>query len=292
MSSVKYHNFHLVNPSPWPLITSFGSFGVTYGSVLILHFFEKGLQIFSYGSSLFFSGIMCWWRDVVREATFEGHHTKIVQQGLKIGMVLFIISEVMFFFSFFWAYFHSSLSPSIVLGSVWPPRGIDAFRPWGIPLLNTIVLLSSGLTITWVHLSILIDKFKDGIESFLYTLTLAILFTVLQLYEYTEAKFNISDSVYGSIFFMSTGFHGFHVIVGTIFILVCFIRYLKKHFTKKRHLGFECAAWYWHFVDVVWLFLYIAVYYWGNEVKFKIFFFSSDNLLFNFVDDITFFLLL
>jgi cytochrome c oxidase subunit 3 len=279
----KYHNFHIVDPSPWPFTTSIGSFGITFGSVLIFHFYEKGLQIFLLGLVIFLSSISCWWRDVIRESTFEGNHTKVVQAGLRIGMVLFIISEVMFFVSFFWSYLHSSLSPAIEIGCIWPPRGFEVLSAWGVPLLNTLVLLSSGVTLTWCHLSILGNAFRDGISSFLFTLMYASLFTALQYYEYMEAQFDISDGIYGSIFYMSTGFHGFHVIVGSIFILVCFIRYLNKHFTRKRHLGFECAAWYWHFVDVVWLILFFLIYYWGNEMHYKLDYFDeSNNIMFSF----------
>ena len=279
MLSKKYHNFHIVNPSPWPLTSSIGVLALTFGLVLLFHNYQKGFVICLFGLFLLVSSMALWWRDVIREATFEGNHTKIVKKGLKIGMILFIVSEIMFFFSFFWAYFHSSLSPSIEIGSVWPPRGIDAFSPWQIPLLNTVILVSSGASITWTHSAIIKNNRLEVVNSFLITLFFAIFFTLLQLYEYTQATFDISDGIYGSIFFMSTGFHGFHVIIGTIFILVCLVRYLKHHFTSRRHLGFECAAWYWHFVDVVWLFLYIAVYWWGNEIIYDIPFFKVSNIL-------------
>jgi len=186
----------------------------------------------------------------------------VVQKGLKMGMVLFIVSEVLFFFAFFWAFFHSSLAPAVQIGSVWPPVGISVFDPWGIPLLNTLILLLSGLTITYTHHGLLLgykDVVKDG---FLFTLLLAFLFTFFQGYEYLNAAFSISDGIYGSTFYLATGFHGFHVLIGTLFILVCFLR--RGQFTVDHHVGFEAAAWYWHFVDVVWLFLFVTIYWWGS----------------------------
>ncbi len=177
-------------------------------------------------------------------------------------MVLFIVSEIMFFFAFFWAYFHSSLVPTIEIGSIWPPAGIEVFNPWGVPLLNTFLLLLSGLTITYAHHALLLGYYfyvKDGL---LMTVFLAILFTLFQGYEYFEAPFSIADGIYGSTFFMATGFHGFHVIIGTTFIVVCLFRI--HHFTREHHVGFEAAAWYWHFVDVVWLFLFVSIYWWGS----------------------------
>lgn len=208
-----------------------------------------------------------WWRDVVREATFNGYHTKTVQLGLRYGMILFIVSEVMFFLAFFWAFFHSSLSPAIEIGSVWPPKSINPFNPWGVPLLNTFILLLSGATVTWAHHEIIVGARKEPAKlGLLLTLFLAVTFTALQVYEYIEASFSISDGIYGSTFFMATGFHGFHVIVGTAFLTVVTLRLIKNHFTKKHHFGFEAAAWYWHFVDVVWLFLFVTVYWWGNSI--------------------------
>jgi cytochrome c oxidase subunit 3 len=210
------------------------------------------------------SVLALWWRDVIREATFEGAHTGIVQKNHKFVFVLFIVSDIMFFFAFFWAFFHSSLSPVIEIGCVWPPAGIEPFNPWKVPLLNTIILLTSGLTITVCHYALLLGKVEYCLGSFARTIFLAILFTLVQLYEYRSATFSISDGIYGSTFFMATGFHGFHVLIGTIFITVCFIRFLGGHFTRTHHVGFECAAWYWHFVDVVWLFLFVVVYWWGG----------------------------
>jgi len=205
-----------------------------------------------------------WWRDVVREGTFEGNHTAKVQLSLRLGMILFIISEIMFFVALFWAFYHSSLSPVIQLGTVWPPKGITPLNPFSIPLLNTIILLSSGVFVTWCHHAILTGARNEALFSLLVTIVLACIFTYCQYFEYIHAGFTISDSVYGSCFFLTTGFHGFHVFIGTVFLMVCFGRLYHSHFTKEHHFGFEAAAWYWHFVDVVWLFVFITIYWWGN----------------------------
>jgi cytochrome c oxidase subunit 3 len=206
-----------------------------------------------------------WWRDVVREATFEGHHTSFVQLGLRYGMILFIVSEVMFFVAFFWAFFHSSLAPTVEIGAVWPPKGIEVLNPWEIPFLNTVILLSSGASVTWAHHAIIIGDRKQAMYGLILTVLLAIFFTAFQVMEYYDAPFTISDSVYGSTFFLATGFHGFHVFVGTVFLTVCLFRLMNFHFTKNHHFGFEAAAWYWHFVDVVWLFLFVSIYWWGGN---------------------------
>lgn len=258
------HDFHLVDPSPWPLITASAVFSLLVGAVLYMHNFILGNILLPLSFIFLISSMSVWWRDVVREATFEGRHTLVVQKGLRLGMFLFIVSEVMFFFGFFWAFFHSALAPTIELGAIWPPKGIHPFNPWDVPLVNTLILLLSGATITWVHHSILLSNRGEAFLGFVFTIILAIAFTSLQLMEYLEASFNISDSVYGSTFYMATGFHGFHVIVGTIFIIVCFFREYNYHFTSNLHFGFEAAAWYWHFVDVVWLFLFITIYWWGS----------------------------
>lgn len=257
------HSFHIVTPSPWPILAAIGAGCLTFGGVLYMHFFKNGGYVLLSGLLLILFSICLWWRDVIREATFEGAHTVIVQRGLRIGMVLFIVSEIMFFFAFFWSYFHFSLDPAIEIGSIWPPAGIVPFNAWNIPLLNTYILLLSGVTITFVHHYLINGNYEFVKEGFIFTVILAILFTSLQAFEYFKAPFDITDSVYGSIFFLATGFHGFHVIIGTTFIAVCFVRFLLNHFTKQHHVGFEAAAWYWHFVDVVWLFLFVSVYWWG-----------------------------
>jgi cytochrome c oxidase subunit 3 len=265
MKIVNKHPYHLVDPSPWPLIASFGCFFLTSGLVMFFHGYLNSLLLIMVGLVTILFIMFTWWRDVVRESTYEGHHTFIVQKGLKNGMVLFIISEVMFFFCFFWAFFHSALAPVPELASLWPPLGIVTIGAGDIPLLNTIILLSSGITITWAHHSLVCGDRNNTLQALLFTISLALIFTFIQIFEYIDSNFTISDSVYGSVFFLATGFHGFHVIIGTIFLIVVTIRLVKHHFTKELHFGFEAAAWYWHFVDVVWLFLFIVIYWWGGK---------------------------
>ena len=257
------HLYHIVTPSPWPLYAALSTFILLVGAVSYIHRFINGGFCLILGLSLIVYSMSIWWRDVIRESTWQGYHTTIVQKGLRLGFALFIVSEVMFFLSVFWAFFHSSLAPSIEIGSVWPPVGLVILDPWKVPLLNTIILLMSGITITLAHHGI-IGKSSLTNWGFLGTIVLAILFTALQVFEYVTAEFDISDGVYGSTFFFSTGFHGFHVFVGTCFISVCWIRYILNHFTSSHHVGFESAAWYWHFVDVVWLFLFMTIYWWGS----------------------------
>nr|AWV83918.1 cytochrome oxidase subunit III [Tettigades lacertosa] len=256
------HPFHLVDHSPWPLIGSIGA--LTFMSGMVMMFQMYMYDLFIIGILLLILTMIQWWRDISREATFQGLHTNIVVKGLKIGMILFIVSEILFFISFFWGFFHSSLSPVMEVGMLWPPLGIKPFNPMQIPLLNTMILLCSGITITWSHHSLMEGKHYECLISMIITVILGIYFTILQAYEYYESPFCISDSIYGSCFFMSTGFHGIHVIIGTSFIFMCFIRQLSFHFSSVHHFGFEAAAWYWHFVDVVWLFLYMSIYWWGS----------------------------
>lgn len=267
--SIKYinnqrHPFHLVDPSPWPLIAAIGGLAITFGGVMYMHNYRYGFSLLLLGVSIILYIMVTWWRDVIREGTYEGQHTKDVQIGLRWGMILFIVSEIMFFFAFFWAFFHSSLSPSFDIGGVFPPVGIEVLNPWEVPLLNTIVLLTSGATITWAHHAIVAGSRKNALAGLSLTIFLAIIFTALQGFEYCTAPFSISDSVYGATFYMTTGFHGFHVFIGTCFLLVTNIRLLYHHFTREHHFGFEAAAWYWHFVDVVWLFLFVTIYWWGS----------------------------
>ena len=259
------HPFHLVDPSPWPLFSSLAAFTTTSGGVMYMHSYTGGGYILSLGFTMLLYSLFVWWRDIIREATYEGHHTKAVQIGLRWGMILFIVSEVMFFVAFFWAFFHSSLAPTIELGAVWPPKGIQVLNPWDIPFVNTVILLTSGASVTWAHHAIVAGYRRNAILSLVVTIFLAAFFTGLQALEYVEAPFTISDGVYGSTFFLATGFHGFHVFVGTVFLTVCLFRVIEFHFTRNHHFGFEAAAWYWHFVDVVWLFLFIAIYWWGGE---------------------------
>ena len=258
------HSWHLVDPSPWPFVTSIVVFMFFTGNVMYMHRYIGGSELALLGLVGILLVMYLWWRDIVREATFEEQHTFAVQRGLRLGMVLFIVSEVMFFFAFFWAFFHSSLVPSPSIGGVWPPTSILPIESVGIPLTNTCLLLSSGATVTWAHHAIISRFKKQAVVSLLLTIILAIVFTILQVLEYCEAAFTISDSVFGSCFYMATGFHGFHVFIGTVCLLVSLIRLVLNHFTETHHFGFESAAWYWHFVDVVWLFLFIAVYWWGG----------------------------
>nr|AYR05144.1 cytochrome c oxidase subunit 3 [Coleoptera sp. ACP-2013] len=259
---MKNHPFHLVDYSPWPILGSFSALSLMIGLIKWFHQFNNNLLLISLFSMLLI--MYQWWRDITREATFQGHHTLKVALGMRWGMILFITSEVFFFLSFFWGFFHSSLSPSIELGMSWPPKGILTFNPLEIPLLNTLILLTSGFSVTWSHHSLMENNYSQAWQSLLITVILGIYFTILQGYEYIEAPFNISDSVYGSSFFMATGFHGLHVIIGTIFLLISLLRLISNHFSSIHHFGFEAAAWYWHFVDVVWLFLYISIYWWGS----------------------------
>lgn len=261
MSKV-FHMYHMVNISPWPLLIGFSVLRVVLGLV-------KMFTISSINSFLF--SILCvslifilWEKDVVRERTFQGFHCRRVVEGLIYGIILFIISEIFFFLSFFWTFFHSRLNPVVDLGTSWPPIGVSPLNPFAVPLLNTVVLLASGVSITFCHQRILNEDWKIAVRSLGITWGLGVYFLILQYFEYKIAGFRISDSVFGSIFFISTGFHGFHVIVGTAFLIIIFIRIVKNHFRIRHHFGFECAAWYWHFVDVVWLFLFSVVYWWGS----------------------------
>jgi cytochrome c oxidase subunit 3 len=248
------HSYHLVDPSPWPLLSALGAFMLTLGGVLYMHKFIGGWSLFCTGFCTILYVMYTWWRDIVREATFEDTHTVTVQKGLRLGMILF-----------FWAFFHSSIAPSFNIGGVWPPKAISTISTYTVPLTNTFLLLTSGATVTWAHHALLARAKKHTLVALIFTLVLATLFTCLQGFEYVNAPFNISDGIYGSCFYLATGFHGFHVFVGTIALFVSFIRIVLNHFTNKHHFGFESAIWYWHFVDVVWLFLFINVYWWSNK---------------------------
>jgi cytochrome c oxidase subunit 3 len=266
MAGTKNHDYHLVNPSPWPLIGSLSAFVMAFGGVFWMHEAAWGPWAFGAGVIGVLFTMFSWWADVVREAE-GGDHTPVVQLHHRYGMILFIASEVMFFVAWFWAYFHAALFPSEVasIGGVWPPQGIEVLDPFHLPLMNTLILLLSGTTVTWAHQALIEgdrDQFKLGLWC---TILLGALFSAIQVYEYTHAAFGFSGNIYGATFFMATGFHGFHVLIGTIFLIVCLARAYAGHFKPNHHFGFEAAAWYWHFVDVVWLFLFVAIYVWGSD---------------------------
>ena len=259
------HPFHLVDPSPWPLVGATSAFLCTTGGTIYIHNFSGGGISLTIGLLFLVCTIVVWWRDIIREGTYEGQHSSIVQLGLRFGIILFIVSEIIFFFAFFWAFFWASLAPVPEIGSVWPPKGIEILQAFEVPFLNTAVLLLSGFSVTWAHHAIVVGSKKESVSALVITVALATFFTCLQVFEY-YSNFSISDGIYGSTFFLATGFHGFHVFVGTCFLIVCLFRVLAYHFTKQHHFGFEAAAWYWHFVDVVWLFLFVSIYWWGNSI--------------------------
>jgi cytochrome c oxidase subunit 3 len=259
------HSYHLVDPSIWPLTGAFSAGTMFAGAVGGMHQESWGWPLGAIGFALLLLTMALWWKDVVKEATFEGHHNPIVQLSMRYGMTLFIASEVMFFVAFFWAFFESSLYPKAATGGVWPPKGIIPFDPYHLPLLNTLILLLSGTTVTWAHHALLDGNRRDVLRGLGITVLLGISFTCLQAYEYAHALFPFAGGIFGSTFFMATGFHGFHVIVGTIFLFVCLLRAYRGDFKPDHHFGFEAAAWYWHFVDVVWLFLFVGVYVWGGH---------------------------
>jgi cytochrome c oxidase subunit 3 len=256
------HQYHLVDPSPWPFIGAFCAGALAVGGVLYMHGHGSLLLIVGFVAVL--AMMAAWWRDVIKEATFQGHHSPVVQIGMRYGMALFIASEVMFFAAFFWAFFDASLFPKPATGGVWPPKGIHPFDPFELPFLNTMILLLSGTTVTWAHHALLENDRKGLLLGLGITILLGLSFTGVQGYEYSHAAFTFKDGIYPSTFFMATGFHGFHVIIGTTFLIVCWFRARANHFKPDHHFGFEAAAWYWHFVDVVWLFLFICVYWWGG----------------------------
>ncbi|MCG8546833.1 MAG: cytochrome c oxidase subunit 3 [Alphaproteobacteria bacterium] len=268
------HDYHLVDPSPWPALGATAAFFLAFGTVLYMHpdFFGPaaeqaiaalGIWAFMPGVALMLLTMWLWWRDVIREATVEGHHTPVVQLGMRYGMVLFIASEVMFFVAFFWAFFNSSLYPKLAPG-IWPPEGVVPLPTFGVPFMNTLILLLSGCTVTWAHHSLREGNKKGLVVGLGLTILLGLIFTGLQAFEYAVAAFKFTDGIYSSTFYMATGFHGFHVIIGTTFLIVCWFRARADHFTPDHHFGLEAAAWYWHFVDVVWLFLFCCIYWWGS----------------------------
>lgn len=258
------HPYHLVSPSPWPFNTSFSLLVLTVSAVLTFQGFTKAVDVINMGLLIVVSSMFLWFRDVISEGTYLGNHTLAVQRGLNLGVGLFIVSEALFFLAIFWAFFHSALSPTIELGAKWPPLGIEALNPFELPLLNTVILLSSGVTVTYGHHSLIQGNRSGALYGLLYTVILAIIFTALQAVEYRVSSFTISDGTYTSCFYFGTGFHGLHVIIGTVFLIIGLSRFIIYHLTENHHLGLESGILYWHFVDVVWLFLYMSVYYWGS----------------------------
>lgn len=257
------HPFHLVDPSPWPIVTSGSLLVLAVGGVQLMH--GNSHIPFYIGLAMVLASAFFWWYDVVQESKTPGLYTSNVENGLRAGMVLFITSEVMFFVAFFWAYFHAALFPVEAIGSVWPPKGIKTFDPFHLPYFNTLLLLLSGTTVTWAHHALLDGNRKEMLQGLGLTVMLGICFSIVQAIEYSHAAFALKDGIYPSTFFLATGFHGLHVIIGTIFLAVCWLRAWKGDFSQQHHVGFEAAAWYWHFVDVVWLFLFISIYWWGYQ---------------------------
>nr|YP_010305152.1 cytochrome c oxidase subunit III [Vignadula atrata]ULT46704.1 cytochrome c oxidase subunit 3 [Vignadula atrata] len=253
--------YYLVAPSIWPFCTSIGSLCLAVGFVLM--FYGWGVILLIWGLVVLSVSLGSWWRDVIREGQL-GFHTSYVVISLRDGFILFLLSEIMFFFSFFWAFLHMSLAPDISLGCTWPPVGIQTLNPYHLPLCGTMVLVGSGVSLTWAHEAILCGLNNEAVFGMGVTIVHGVLFSCLQLYEYYSSSFTIADSVYGSLFYIMTGFHGMHVLFGSGFLCVCFIRIYKKHFTPRNHFTFKICSWYWHFVDVVWIALYLTVYCWGS----------------------------
>jgi len=271
MAHEQNHPYHLVDPSPMPLLTSFAIMIMMVGGGLMFHEHAVGPWVLAAGVASVLACCFFWWKDVIKEGIHDKAHTNAVQMGMRIGMALFIVSEIMFFFAFFWAFFGASLFPLLPLEDiwaigegVWPPEGIHTFDAFDLPLINTLILLLSGTTVTWAHHALLENDRKGLIQGLALTVVLGLLFTTLQAFEYGHAAFGLQDGIYASTFYLATGFHGLHVIIGTLFLGVNLVRAIKGQLTTDGHLGFEFAAWYWHFVDVVWLFLFVAVYWWGG----------------------------
>lgn len=270
LKSGKPHPFHVPHASAWPFLSSVAAGIMALGAVLFMHNTEWfGVHVGAKGLLLGLFGVLgmmwVWWRDVIHEAFVEKAHSGQTKTGLRYGMALFISSEVMFFVAFFWAFFNASLAPTEAIGFTWPPKTVNPIPAFDLPFLMTMILLLSGCTVTWAHHAILEGKQSESVKALIVTVALGVVFTFFQLYEYHHATFGFKDGIYSSAFYMATGFHGFHVLIGSIFLAVCLFRAKNGHFSPRSHFGFEAAAWYWHFVDVVWLFLFAAVYWWGNS---------------------------
>nr|YP_009710894.1 cytochrome c oxidase subunit III [Ptilonyssus chloris]QGA47497.1 cytochrome c oxidase subunit III [Ptilonyssus chloris] len=253
--------YSLMKNSPWPIILSFSLFNMMSMCIMYMYKYNMSMLFMMMNSTIMLLNCYQWWRDMNRESTFQGMYTYIMMNNYKLSMITFIMSEILFFISFFWCFFHFYLSPDIEIGLNWPPSGITPFNPYSIPLLNTMILLSSGFSLTWSHHSIITKNYNMALYSLLLTIIMGIIFTMTQMYEYMQASFCLNDSNFGSIFYLSTGFHGVHVIIGTLFLMVNMFRMYMMYFNKKNHFSFEAAAWYWHFVDVIWIMLYSMMYW-------------------------------
>ena len=263
MAHEKNHDYHIITPSIWPFLASVGAFVMLFGAVM--WFQANGPWMFLIGLALVLYVMFAWWSDVVEESA-AGDHTPVVRIGLRYGFIMFIMSEVMFFAAWFWSFFKHALYPMETFSEgMWPPPSIETFDPWHLPLINTLILLCSGCAVTWAHHALVHENNRKDLKNgLILAVVLGAIFTFFQAYEYTHAAFGFSGNIYGANFFMATGFHGAHVVIGTIFLFVCWLRALRGDFTPEKHIGFEAAAWYWHFVDVVWLFLFGAIYIWGG----------------------------
>jgi cytochrome c oxidase subunit 3 len=259
--------FHLVKPSPWPFFLGITLFFFVSSLAFFIHRIFFGLLIFFFSiiSLIFF--VRQWFYDVEDEASLYGYHTLVVKEGLLNGFYLFLVSEGMLFFGFFWAFFHSALSPSIIFGVLWPlPNAFVAINCLGFPFYNTIILLISGATVTYAHYAAACGNHSEVLDALYLTIFLGCLFLISQFNEYFEIGYNINDSVYASSFFMLTGLHGMHVFIGVFLLYNCLQRFCLQDFTMKHYIGFICSIYYWHFVDVVWVALYFIIYVWGNWV--------------------------
>ncbi|MDE3237820.1 MAG: cytochrome c oxidase subunit 3 [Paracoccaceae bacterium] len=267
MAHEKNHDYVILPPSIWPFLGSVGAFIMLFGAVLWMH--HMGVWMFAAGALVVAYVMYGWWSETIREGN-SGEYTPVVRISLRYGFIMFIMSEVMFFAAWFWTFIKHAMYPggptTPAAFHVWPPAGIETFDPWHLPIINTLILLCSGAAATWAHHALVHENNrKDLVNGLILAMGLGALFTCFQAYEYSEASFGFAGNIYGASFFMATGFHGAHVIIGTIFLGVCLIRALRGDFTPEQHVGFEAAAWYWHFVDVVWLFLFALVYIWGGN---------------------------
>lgn len=248
MNKVKRHLYHLVDESPWPLIVSLGALFFTMFIVFYTLRLEYSLSMVCLNLIMIILIMYKWWKDVVVEATYQGKHTTVVKRSIWIGFILFMVSEIMIFFVFFWGYFHYSLSISYEIGYYWPGIEIESVKSYRLPLFNTFILILSGITLTIAHKALLIGDILNTKIRLILTILLGLLFEMLQVIEYSLTSFNINDAVFGNIFYFLTGLHGFHVLVGIIFLIICLFRLQRGQLLRESHTGFEFAIWYWHFV--------------------------------------------